>query len=594
MTRQEYYREHSEDFGKKAAILQKRENKLSMARLISFITGLAAFFVLISITVTGAVIALLISLIIFGWLVSWYAQTEKEKDFCKYLETINHLEMQCLQGNFSAYPDGAEYMDREHPNSYDLDLFGHASVFQYVNRTTSKPAADLLAAWLKAPADIKEIILRQQAVLELSPQIDWRQNLITLGYSNKSSRKDPQELLFWFNEKIYFTQRNRLRYLTFALSALALASVILVIFGLPAALLVPVLSVNFLFYFSQGKKINRLHNQVGRTPEMLSAYASTIGLIENQKFTCDKLISLQKIFTGDIPVSMRIKRLSKLVSRLDTRLNIMVAVPLNLFFFWDIHCCLALEKWKILHAGQILTWFSAMSEFEVLSGFANMAFNNTDWAMPGIVPEYFTLKAENVGHPLIPAQRRITNNLEITGSGKTVLVTGSNMSGKSTFLRTCGVNAVLALAGAPVCATSFTITHVQVHSSMRISDSLEDNTSSFYAELKRLAAIIREAEHNQHVFLLLDEILRGTNSNDRYIGSVALIRQLTGYGAVSIVATHDLKLAGLAGELNGHMDNYHFDVKIDGEELFFDYKLTPGICTSMNASLLMKKMGIRI
>jgi DNA mismatch repair ATPase MutS len=178
--------------------------------------------------------------------------------------------------------------------------------------------------------------------------------------------------------------------------------------------------------------------------------------------------------------------------------------------------------------------------------------------------------------------------------GKIMLVTGSNMSGKSTFLRTCGVNAVLAFAGAPVCARSFVISHVQVFSSMRISDSLEDNTSSFYAELKRLAAIIKTAEQNPKVFLLLDEILRGTNSNDRYTGSVALIKQLIDYGTVGIVATHDLKLADLAKEMHEHIDNYHFDVKIEGEELYFDYKLTQGICTSMNASILMKKMGIKM
>ncbi len=214
--------------------------------------------------------------------------------------------------------------------------------------------------------------------------------------------------------------------------------------------------------------------------------------------------------------------------------------------------------------------------------------------MPKVTQEYFELEAKDMGHPLIPEERRVCNSITISSGGKTVLVTGSNMSGKSTFLRTCGVNIVLALAGAPVCAAAFTVSHVQVFSSMRISDSLEDNTSSFYAELKRLAAIIKEAEHNPRLFLLLDEILRGTNSNDRYIGSVALIRQLIGYETVSVVATHDLKLADLAEELPEKIDNYHFDVKIDGEELYFDYQLNPGICTSMNASILMKKMGIKI
>ncbi len=199
-----------------------------------------------------------------------------------------------------------------------------------------------------------------------------------------------------------------------------------------------------------------------------------------------------------------------------------------------------------------------------------------------------------MGHPLIPEKKRINNDFESSGHGKTILITGSNMSGKSTFLRTCGINTVLALAGAPVCASSFSLSHVRIHSSMRISDSLEENISSFYAELRRLRSVITEAEKDPRVFLLLDEILRGTNSDDRFTGSVALIKQLMGYGTVAMVATHDLRLAGLSKDIPGKIDNYHFDVKISGEELFFDYKLTPGVCSSFNASLLMKKMGIKV
>jgi DNA mismatch repair ATPase MutS len=214
--------------------------------------------------------------------------------------------------------------------------------------------------------------------------------------------------------------------------------------------------------------------------------------------------------------------------------------------------------------------------------------------MPEVIPGYFTFRARNFGHPLIPAGRRVANDIEIDKGGKVLIVTGSNMAGKSTFLRTCGVNTVLALAGAPVCASGLTLSHVQVYSSMRISDSLEDNTSSFYAELKRLASIIRKAEQDPQIFILLDEVLRGTNSNDRFTGSVALMKQLAGYGTVVILATHDLKLAELEKSMPGKINNYHFDVKVDGEELYFDYKLSPGICTSLNASILMKKMGIRV
>jgi hypothetical protein len=594
MVLNEFYQLRIDTFHKKVEDLQRIENRLSMARLIVFLAGFLLFFFLFSISTAIASLALLACLVTFGWLVKFYGKTEKLKEYNHHLEIINRLEQQCLQGSFFEYADGSAYVSRDHPNSYDLDLFGHASVFQYINRTTSKPASDLLAFWLQMPANLEEITLRQQAAEELKPLIDWRQKITTLGYTNKNAGNDPTSLVAWVQGKNHFISRLRLKIITFCLSALGLLCTILVVFGLPAGLLVPVLAINFLFYFSQGRKITRLHHQIGKSAEMLQTYAATIRLIENEIFFANKLKTLQSIFIQGTPVSAQIKRLSQLVSRLDVRLNVMVAIPLNLFFFWDIHCCLALEKWKNDHITDLSRWFSAMAEFEVLSGFSNMAFNNPYWAMPQVVPEYFVLKAENMGHPLIPAQRRINNTLEITQNGKTVLVTGSNMSGKSTFLRICGVNTVLALAGAPVCASSFIISHVHVLSSMRISDSLEDNTSSFYAELKKLAAIIKEAERNQKVFLLLDEILRGTNSNDRFTGSVALIKQLIGYNTVTVVATHDLKLAELSEELPGKIDNYHFDVKIDGEELYFDYKLTPGICTSLNASILMKKMGIRL
>jgi DNA mismatch repair ATPase MutS len=239
-------------------------------------------------------------------------------------------------------------------------------------------------------------------------------------------------------------------------------------------------------------------------------------------------------------------------------------------------------------------WFDAMAEFEALSSLATTGFNNPDWTTPVITPTHFTLKAMNAGHPLIPENRRVNNSLVVDGTGKIVLVTGSNMSGKSTFQRTCGVNMVLAMTGSPVCATSFEMSPVTIFTSMRIADSLEENTSSFYAELKRLAAIIKSVENGDKVFLLLDEILRGTNSNDRHIGSVALIRQLIANNAVGIVATHDLDLSKMANEYPNGIENYNFDVKIENDELYFDYKINAGICKSLNASILMKKMGIHI
>jgi hypothetical protein len=523
-----------------------------------------------------------------------YGITERQRNHFRHLEEINKLEIRCLDGDFSGFKSGGEYAERDHPYSYDLDIFGSTSLFQLICRTTSKPASNMLAGYLKQSAQVDEIMSRQEAVKELTPMTGWRQEFITIGFQNAGADNDPSTLLKWLESDDIFQNRKRETAVIWLLSIIALASVVAVIAGLPAALLAPVFTVNFIFYFTRFRKITKLHEQVSRSSDLLRTYSSAIGMIEKEAFRAGKLKMLQGWFKGECDASVQVRILSRLVNRLDSRLNVLVSIPLNLLFFTDIRFCLALEEWKGQHAARIPGWFAAMAEFEVLSSLANMTYNNPSWVFPEIVPDFFIFRAVNMGHPLIPEKKRINNDFESSGHGKTILITGSNMSGKSTFLRTCGINTVLALAGAPVCASSFTLSHVRIHSSMRITDSLEENISSFYAELRRLRSVITEAEKDPRVFLLLDEILRGTNSDDRFTGSVALIKQLMGYETVAMVATHDLRLAGLSKDIPGKIDNYHFDVKISGEELFFDYKLTPGVCSSFNASLLMKKMGINL
>jgi hypothetical protein len=588
------YLSRESEFSATADRLRKLTDRLSMARLAAFAGGLVIFAVLMSFSVFAAVVTLTVALIVFTWLVIKYETTEKSRKRFLHLAEINRLEQKCLDGDFSGFKTGDEYAERDHPYSYDLDIFGKASLFQYLCRATSRPASDRLAEYLKQPAAKEEILLRQEAVAELQPLTDWRQELMTLGYLNAGAGNDPVPLMQWLESDDLFRKTGREKIITACLSLLALAVVIAVIAGLPAAILVPVFSINFVFYFTRFRRISKLQEQVSRSSDLLKAYSAIIRIIEDGDFTSPLLQKLQSAFRDEISASYRIRKLSKLVGRLDWRLNMLMSAPLNLLFFTDIHFCLALERWKREHALQIPGWFAAMAEFEVLASLGNMAFNNPGWVFPIVTEDYFVFSAQQMGHPLIPAGRRINNDFTAEGAGKAIIVTGSNMSGKSTFLRTCGVNAVLAFAGAPVCASAFTVSLVRLHSSMRISDSLEENISSFYAELRRLKAIISGAESDPKVFLLLDEILRGTNSDDRYTGSVALIKQLTGYGAVTMVATHDLRLAGLEQELPQSIENYHFDVKVNDEELFFDYRLTPGICSSFNASLLMKKMGIKV
>ncbi len=594
MSPHEVYQSREAEFSASADALRKLSDRLSVARLVAFAGGLVLFAVLLSFSFIAAVSALTVALITLAWLVIKYETTEKSRKRYLRLAEINRMELRCLEGEFSGYKTGEEYSERDHPYSYDLDIFGKASLFQYICRTTSGPASDRLAEYLKQAATQEEIFLRQEAVAELQPLTDWRQELMTLGYLTAGAGSDPAPLMQWLESDDLFRKTTREKIVTGCLSLLALAAVIAVIAGLPVGILTPVFIVNFVFYFTRYRKISKLQGQVSRSSDLLKAYSEIIKMIESRDFTSPMLQTVQSTFRGDIPASDHIRQLSKLVGRLDWRLNMLMSAPLNLLFFTDIHFCLALERWKRKHASRIPGWFASMAEFEVLASLANMAFNNPAWVYPQVTEDYFVFRAEDMGHPLIPAGRRICSDFAARGAGKAIIVTGSNMSGKSTFLRTCGVNAVLAFAGAPVCASAFTLSHVRLHSSMRISDSLEENISSFYAELRRLREIISGAESEPKVFLLLDEILRGTNSDDRYTGSVALIKQLTGYGAVAMVATHDLRLAGMEQELPDAIENYHFDVKVNGDELFFDYRLTAGICSSFNASLLMKKMGIKV
>lgn len=325
----------------------------------------------------------------------------------------------------------------------------------------------------------------------------------------------------------------------------------------------------------------------------LETVQNSIRWIEGASFTSPLMTGLKNNFkTEAYKASATIKKLKTILERFDYRLNPVVYVPLNTFLLWDLQQIMTLEKWKTGNNRHISAWFNALSNMEALITIATLSFNHPPWCYPSIRDEKDVFMAEDLGHPLIPAKKRVTNSFSTTGEKQLHLITGSNMAGKSTFLRSIGVNIVLAMMGAPTCSSQLKVSAVKVISSMRVNDNLEENTSTFYAELKKLKEIIDAVNNKEKVFLLLDEILRGTNSADLHTGSLALIKQLIHQNAAGLIATHDLELTKLSAEFPGHLHNYHFDAQVKNEELYFDYKLKRGICSSMNASLLMKKIGI--
>ena len=321
----------------------------------------------------------------------------------------------------------------------------------------------------------------------------------------------------------------------------------------------------------------------------------SIQLIEKINFNSTYLQDLQIQFRQQNgKASVQLHQLKKILERLDMRFNIVVFIPLNILLQWDLQQVVALEKWKRHNHKKVMAWFTALGEFEAVSSLATLSFNHPGWCFPVFKEAHFFIEGKEIGHPLIQPGKCVTNPVKIEQAGELMLVTGSNMAGKSTYLRSIGINTILAMAGAPVCATYFCLSPVQIISSMRIADNLEENTSTFYAELKKLKTIIEKVNKNDKIFILLDEILRGTNSFDRHTGSAALIKQLIKHNAACMIATHDVELAKMKEENPRNIFNYHFDAQVNKEELYFDYKLKEGICTSLNASILMKKIGIEL
>ena len=327
--------------------------------------------------------------------------------------------------------------------------------------------------------------------------------------------------------------------------------------------------------------------------KMLSVYGRLMAHIEKEEFQSPRLKELKNAFVLEQqPASGAINRLAYLISQLNVRYN-PFAIIVNIIMLWDLRWVRQLELWKEKWRDQLPKWFEALEEFEALSSLATLWYNNPDWVLP-VIQEKQQLNALGLGHPLIATDKRITNDFVSPVSGHVKLVTGSNMAGKSTFLRTVGLNIVLAMAGSPVCAKRMELPLLQVYSSMRTQDALHESTSSFYAELKRLKTIIEAVEAKDNIFFLLDEILKGTNSNDRHTGSKALIKQLIESGGGGIIATHDLELGLLEAQYGGAVENLCMEVEVQGDELIFDYTIKKGVSQSFNATHLMRNMGIKI
>lgn len=577
--------------------MQQRKSVFGWLRLGAVVTIIAVFYVLFQLGWMYYVPVIIVLCIIFVRLIHADLDNRDKIVFTKRLIAIQEDELKAQEFNYKHFYNGHLEQPSNHFYADDMDVVGNASIFQYINRTNSEQGEKKLADWLLYPTILQNIKLRQEAAKEGTAKITWIQDWMAMGKQERVNLAMQNNLETWIGLPNSFIDFKGWKWLRYLLPAVILTISVLTIFD--------VLSMSFFYLslfvfaviaFQINKVVAPIHNTLSSMSAPISVLAVQIKHFEGEQFNAPLWMELkEKLKTkNEKTASTSIKKLGKILGFLDLRYNLVLSFPLNIFLLWSLQQVLELEKWKEENKEKIKNWFDVLSEVEALNCLSLLSFNHPTWAEPAFTKEYFSFQAIELGHPLISISKRVNNDVAVNNKEEIHLVTGSNMGGKSTFLRSVGINIILAMAGGKVCATSFAMYPVQLMSSMRIADNLEESTSTFYAELKKLKTIIEQVNGGEEVFILLDEILRGTNSLDRHAGSAALIKQLITKKTTAILATHDVELAAMEKEYPSNIVNSHFDVQVSGEELFFDYKLKEGICTSMNASILMRKIGLGV
>lgn len=572
---------------------KKKQIKLiSLARFVSFVGIWPAYFYL---SPLSSILAFVISSALFAtflFLIKKFIQTEKQLMYYERLGKINRNEISALNRDFSPFDPGNKFIDPHHDYSYDLDLFGNGSIFQFLNRTVTRQGKNQLATILKQslrPAD--EIRNRQEAIQELAEEFSWRQNFMAKGMETDGTKDHYDESI---DQIINLKSVHILKYLRIVLPALTLLLIGLSIVGIDSHSIYRLLILTqWIIFGIYLKTILKFHEKFERQGKLLSRYAEMLRQIETINFKSSYLVTLkEQLLDRGKTASAITSELQKILDQFDYSKNLLVGFVLDSIFLWDIGCLVKLNKWQQSYAGVLPHWFEVIAEMDALISLANCNYNHPGWTVPKVSTNNFCCKAEDLGHPLINEGRCIRNSFHISNEEKIVIITGANMAGKSTFLRTVGVNLILASNGCNVCAERFEFSPVRIYTNMRTSDNLMNDESYFYAELLRLQSMLTMLRDGENMFVIVDEMLKGTNSIDKLNGSKELIHQLISLNTHGIVATHDLGLTDLAKTYPTSIKNQCFEVQLSDDELRFDYKLTNGVTRTMNATFLMKKMGI--
>lgn len=602
------FSENIHKYEKELLALKQKSRVTAYIRIALFIIGAIYIYFFSAFNWIILLAGLVVILLLFLWFVQLSYHLGLKINHLTHLILVNKQEINLMNNDFTDVYTGKDYINNEHKYAYDLDIFGESSIFVLLNRSASVLGQNYLAQKITTPClDKKEIEKRQKAIAELSDLLEWRQNFQASGMEHLMSHNLAKEkgeykvkeqnksiLLDWVSTESQFMNNKILVFFIWFMPVITLLSLFAsVVSLLPIQIffLLGILQLTFLAFYL--KKINKIHEKTANSAKILSNYSLLLQKIEEQKFESELLIYHQKILKNNtITAGNAIKQLKSIIQLLDNRMNILFAFTFNFLFMWDLHTIIRLEKWQSNYKEKLKDWLDVIKEFDVLQSFAGFAYQQPNFVFPKVSSDEFLYEIINGGHPVIPENERVCNDFKLQNTGSFAIVTGANMAGKSTFLRTTAVNLILGMCGSKVCASNFQFTPIEIFTSIRTNDSLSKNESYFYAELKRLQAIINEIKSGKKLFIIVDEMLRGTNSKDKHYGSKAFIEQIVKYNACGLIATHDVMLGVLEQELNGKITNKRFEVDIKDDKLFFDYKIKDGISQNLNATFLMKKMEI--
>jgi hypothetical protein len=577
---------------------KKLIDQLSFIRIALFLAEILLFILLVSSADdelrTLIQVGLLVPVIAFAFVVRRQSKLDREIDYKKQLLWVYQNEWNILNGTENGYDHGKAFESESHPYTSDLDIFGTASLFAVINRCSTKSGNDLLAKNLANKSSRDKILLRQEAVKEMIDKIgetySFRANLH--GYDPNKIEQIKIQLKHQLGVQLEFVGGKFLRFYVKLVPYISIALVLAAVLVSSAfwKIVVLLLIIHIGWNVFLGAKINKVFYSFGGSSNLLNGYASAISWTENQSWKSPYTLSL---LDSKIPVSKEIKGLSRIIENFDARLNILVGGILNAFLLWDLRCCISLDIWYKSSSKDVISALDHLGDFEELISLATTAYNQPDWVFP-VITDQFALETVDIGHPLINEQLRVNNDFHLEAKPTVDIVTGSNMAGKSTFLRTLGINMVLAYSGAPVCAKAMQLSVFSINTYMRIKDSLNESTSTFKAELNRLKMILDNVVKDQDTFVLIDEMLRGTNSRDKYLGSKVFVQKLIAEKTPALFATHDLQLADLIIDHPETVRNFHFDIQITDGEMKFDYLLKHGPCKTFNAAILLKEIGLTL